>query len=70
MIPRLARALVPLAAAFFANYLATWVLVLLMIPVIYWLAIIEERELLARFGDEYKDYMRKVPRFVPKLGGS
>jgi len=34
--------------------------------VIYLLAIIEERELLERFGGDYRRYMERVPRFVPR----
>jgi len=33
---------------------------------IYAVALLEERELLARFGDEYRTYCRRVPRFIPK----
>jgi protein-S-isoprenylcysteine O-methyltransferase Ste14 len=29
---------------------------------------VEEPRLLARFGDEYADYMREVPRWIPRLG--
>jgi protein-S-isoprenylcysteine O-methyltransferase Ste14 len=29
---------------------------------------LEERELLERFGDEYKEYRMKVPKFFPKIG--
>ncbi len=28
---------------------------------------VEEHELEMRFGDEYREYMKKVPRFLPKL---
>lgn len=30
-----------------------------------WLALKEEREVLAEFGDEYREYQNKVPRFLP-----
>lgn len=56
-----------LAVALFSNYLATWVLQILLVPVIYLLAVIEERELLDRFGADYKHYMDRVPRFVPRF---
>ena len=29
--------------------------------------IFEERDLVAHFGDEYRDYQRRTPRFVPRL---
>jgi len=28
---------------------------------------IEEAKLIERFGDEYRDYMKRTPRFVPRL---
>jgi protein-S-isoprenylcysteine O-methyltransferase Ste14 len=31
-------------------------------------ALIEERDLIAHFGQQYADYMRRVPRYVPGLG--
>jgi protein-S-isoprenylcysteine O-methyltransferase Ste14 len=30
---------------------------------------IEERDLVAHFGKTYEDYQRRVPRFLPRLGG-
>lgn len=30
---------------------------------------LEERELQARFGDAYREYKRKVPKFLPRLVG-
>jgi protein-S-isoprenylcysteine O-methyltransferase Ste14 len=37
--------------------------------VIYFLigAFLEERRLLARFGDEYRRYAERVPRFIPRI---
>lgn len=29
---------------------------------------VEERDLVAHFGETYEDYRRRVPRFVPRLG--
>jgi protein-S-isoprenylcysteine O-methyltransferase Ste14 len=31
-------------------------------------ALIEERDLVAHFGDLYKNYMRHVPRYIPRVG--
>jgi len=28
----------------------------------------EEKMLIARFGDEYREYMKRTPRFIPKVG--
>lgn len=56
------------AFAFFVNYLAVYVLVVAVIPMIYLIVLLEERELAQRFGEEYERYRRDVPRFVPKLG--
>jgi len=56
-----------LAVALFSNYLAAWVLQILLVPVIYLLAVVEEGELLDRFGEDYERYMERVPRFLPRL---
>ena len=55
-----------LAWALFINYRAIYVMCLLMVPVIYLLVLIEERELRERFGEAYVEYARNVPRFVPR----
>jgi protein-S-isoprenylcysteine O-methyltransferase Ste14 len=55
-----------LAYALFANYLGAYVMVLLLIPTLYLVVVIEERELHERFGEEYEEYCRRVPRFFPR----
>jgi protein-S-isoprenylcysteine O-methyltransferase Ste14 len=55
-----------LAYALFANYLAPYLVMVAALPVIYLIVILEERELCHRFGEEYIEYCRRVPRFVPR----
>ncbi len=54
------------AFALFANYLAPYVLLPLSVVSFYVITVFEERELLARFGDEYVKYCARVPRFLPR----
>ncbi|GMR12632.1 MAG: hypothetical protein BMS9Abin29_0823 [Gemmatimonadota bacterium] len=54
--------------ALFVNYVGVYVLAILTVPGLYLVAVLEERELLERFGDEYARYSERVPRFVPRLG--
>ena len=56
-----------LAFSLFVNYLATYVVALALLPMLYLIVVLEERELLNRFGAEYERYTRRVPRFIPKL---
>jgi protein-S-isoprenylcysteine O-methyltransferase Ste14 len=55
------------------GFLLQWptLLTLAMFPVLVLmyvrLARSEEREALAEFGDEYAQYMREVPGFIPRL---
>lgn len=67
--PRYAQiTLAMLGWALTANYLAGYVIAILNVPALYAIALLEERELTQRFGDAYRDYTSRVPRFFPRLG--
>ena len=55
----------------FCAVLGDWLtLVLVMLPMIaiYWLAVRDEEQIMARFfPDEWPAYVRSVPRFIPRL---
>lgn len=36
-----------------------------LLTVVGWLAVLEDRELAAHFGAEYAEYVRRVPRLFP-----
>ena len=48
-----------------ANYTGGYVIAVALFPAVYLLTVIEERELLDRFGAEYAAYRERVPRFLP-----
>jgi len=54
------------AVAFFTNYLAVYVVAVLVAPALYLVVVLEEKELRDRFGQPYIDYCRRVPRFIPR----
>jgi len=56
-----------LGLALFANFLAVYALIPLLVLGLYVVVVFEERELRDRFGEVYADYARRVPRFVPRL---
>jgi protein-S-isoprenylcysteine O-methyltransferase Ste14 len=43
-----------------------WFLVFVLLNLVY-IPLVEERELRERFGDEYEEYQRHVPRWVPRM---
>ena len=68
--PRYVQVVIALTGyALIANYLASYLVVALWIPAIYIIVVLEERELRDHFGKVYEDYCRRVPRFMPRLGG-
>ncbi len=57
-----------LGYALIANYPTAYGAFLLWCAGIYAVVLLEERELRARFGKAYREYCRRVPRFVPRFG--
>lgn len=56
-----------LAYAFFTNYLAVYLIFFLFLVGFPLIVRLEEKELRERFGGEYEEYCRRVPRFVPRF---
>ena len=54
------------ALALLSGFAANWALLALDIVLMPLTILAEERELIRRYGAEYTDYMRRVPRFFPK----
>jgi protein-S-isoprenylcysteine O-methyltransferase Ste14 len=48
------------------NYTGIYLLAALLIPLGCLLIALEERELIARFGEDYRAYQREVPGFIPR----
>ena len=63
----LAHWLILFGAAAITGYRANWVLFALDCVVLPVMIRTEERELLHRYGPQFAAYMRRVPRFFPKL---
>jgi protein-S-isoprenylcysteine O-methyltransferase Ste14 len=57
-----------LGFALITNYLAIYIILLVYIPVIFLVIRLEERELVQRYGDLYREYQRRVPMLFPHLG--
>lgn len=47
------------------NYLGVWVLTLVTFPALFLVVLLEEKELRQRFGQQYFDHCKRVPRFLP-----
>ncbi len=60
-----------LGYALLANHTGAYAVTLLMLPVLHLVVLMEERELVERFGDAYREYAARVPRYLPRsLSGS
>jgi protein-S-isoprenylcysteine O-methyltransferase Ste14 len=65
--PRYAQIVVALFGwALLSNYIASYVVVLVVIAAIALVIPLEERELAHRFGEEYEAYRRRVPALIPR----
>jgi len=49
-----------------ANYVGSWIVAILTLPILHLVVLMEERELTQRFGDAYRQYAARVPRYLPK----
>ncbi len=56
-----------IANALFINYLGMYVIILVVFPIGMVMLAYEERELIERFGEEYRQYQRDVPQLVPSF---
>lgn len=64
--PRYVQLLIAFVAyALFANYVTCYIVLALIFIEVRCVVTFEERELIARFGDDYRIYMKATPRFVP-----
>lgn len=56
------------ASAFLANYLLLWAALPVFLLVMHTVVLLEERELEERFGDPWRAYAARVPRYLPRPG--
>ena len=56
-----------LAYATFSNYLGAYIAALALLPMLHLVVLLEERELHARFGEQYELYCKRVPRYIPRI---
>ena len=59
-----------LAYALFSNWLGALIVAVLSLPIIHLIVLLEERELVERFGAAYEEYRARVPRYLPRYSRS
>ena len=65
--PRYVEIVLGVAAyAVFANYLGAYIVTIALVPTLHLIVLLEERELIDRFGAAYVNYAAQVPRYLPR----
>jgi LPXTG-motif cell wall-anchored protein len=59
--------LVTFAYAAIANHVGCWIIAIAAVALLHFVVLLEERELVERFGKAYRDYAARVPRYIPRL---
>jgi protein-S-isoprenylcysteine O-methyltransferase Ste14 len=54
--------------ALIINHVGMYVMILLVYPAGFVMLMFEERDLVDRFGEEYLQYQREVPKIIPRFG--
>jgi len=50
------------------NHVGMYVMILIVYPAGFVMLMLEERELIDRFGEEYRQFQREVPKIIPRFG--
>jgi len=54
--------------ALIINHVGMYVMILIVYPAGFVMLMLEERELIDRFGEEYRQFQREVPKIIPRFG--